>query len=212
MEKLDPDLLEQVIDIEWDMFSTAPNEGGPAECQSQRGTFEIMRKAQAATWNNAVLESYLQDLRDAQAMGRNLMTEKYGRMEQVTFPEEYAKIAHLLPPVSEEVQSLVHELAALHLVWDREAAEKYPLLRGRGRPLTGRQGDPETSAQTYLEGEYSTFSARTLRLLVKREQDAFDSGENLVIEQLDATVRAYGWASIDAAEAHLRGKRKAPRG
>ena len=69
--------IEAVVDIEWIQFQQVHNEGGRASCQDDRETFEIMRKSQFLAWTEEVLESYLQDLRDAWKEGWNLLTEKY---------------------------------------------------------------------------------------------------------------------------------------
>ena len=68
--------IEAVVDIEWIQFQQVHNEGGRASCQDDRETFEIMRKSQFLAWTEEVLESYLQDLRDAWKEGWNLLTEK----------------------------------------------------------------------------------------------------------------------------------------
>ena len=92
------ELMSEIIKLEWDMFSHVSNVGGPA-CQMRPDTFKIMRKSQAATWSDELLASYLEDLKTATREGRNIMTEKYARMMESTFPEEYRKLAASLRPV-----------------------------------------------------------------------------------------------------------------
>lgn len=87
------ELMSEIIKLEWDMFSHVSNVGGPASCQMRPDTFKIMRKSQAATWSDELLASYLEDLKTATREGRNIMTEKYARMMESTFPEEYRKLA-----------------------------------------------------------------------------------------------------------------------
>ena len=87
------ELMSEIIKLEWDMFSRVSNVGGPASCQMRPDTFKIMRKSQAATWSDELLASYLEDLKTATREGRNIMTEKYARMMESTFPEEYRKLA-----------------------------------------------------------------------------------------------------------------------
>ena len=71
--------------------------GNVAICQDDWETFSIMRRSQYETWPAELLESYLNDLLAAKAEGRNLITEKYGRMMESTAPAEYAKIRDALP-------------------------------------------------------------------------------------------------------------------
>ena len=93
------ELMSEIIKLEWDMFSHVSNVGGPASCQMRPDTFKIMRKSQAATWSDELLASYLEDLKAATREGRNIMTEKYARMMESTFPEEYRKLAASLSTV-----------------------------------------------------------------------------------------------------------------
>jgi hypothetical protein len=68
-----------VLEEELSMFQTVPNVGGRASCQDDVRTFQIMRSSQMAGWSEAVLLSYLDDLKEAAMAGRNLFTEKYAR-------------------------------------------------------------------------------------------------------------------------------------
>lgn len=196
------ELVDEIIRAEWDMFSTVPNAGGPAACQSQDQTFEIMRRAQFSTWSEESLISYRRDLAMATAQGRNLMTEKYARMMSVTHPEEYAQIESMLPAIPERVFVLVEAISAQHRMWDERVAEELPKVRGRGRTRDEEaQVGAVPTANTYLIGELLTYSEATLDCLMRDVEAAVSNGRNLVREQLEATVRAYGWESLDAAEA-----------
>ena len=76
MEKMK--LIQRLIEREWTLFDKVRNIGGRASCQDDRKTFFIMRGSQFLSWNVPLLESYENDLRAAQAEGRNLLAEKYG--------------------------------------------------------------------------------------------------------------------------------------
>ena len=73
-------LVQDIINIEWDMFSNVHNTGGKASCQNDKDDFVIMRKSQFSIWGDDTLASYLADLVKAQQDRRNLMSEKYGFM------------------------------------------------------------------------------------------------------------------------------------
>ena len=94
------DLTDDMVAREWEMFVRVSNPGGKASCQQSPGTFAIMRAAQLASWSDALLESYLADLKNAALAGRNLLSEKYGHMMQSTAPDEYARIASRLPVIA----------------------------------------------------------------------------------------------------------------
>lgn len=194
-------LIEEIVTLEWKMFSSVNNVGGPAQCQSQDETFEIMRRAQFRTWSEAALFLYRDDLKRARNEGRNLMTEKYARMMSVTHPEEYALIASQLPVLSQETLCLVDLIAAHHKRWDAEVAEKYPKLRAQGRRRdedSQRGGGP--SANTYLVGELLTYSLATLHQVLTDVETALNEGRNPVAEQLEETVKQYGWPDLATAE------------
>lgn len=200
------DVIKKIIAIEWTMFQDVPNVGGKAPCQDERQTFEIMRMSQAESWSEAALESYLGDLIDAQKLGRNLMTEKYARMMKSTSPMEYAGIEHLLPPVSKEAVELIEEIAAIVLEWEEELSKKYPRLIQRGRPIRST-GDSlfVTSLETYLKGELSTYSLRTLELYrdhVKRQKSDGINGSEITLAR---TIEQYGYRSLEEANEKLNG-------
>ena len=92
-------LVDAVVTAEWEMFSNVQNVGGKASCQMDPKTFRIMRSSQMDNWDDELLGSYLEDLLNARLEGRNLVTEKYARMMESTFPEEYAQLADSLPPL-----------------------------------------------------------------------------------------------------------------
>ncbi len=90
MEKMK--LIQRLIEREWTLFDKVRNIGGRASCQDDRKTFFIMRGSQFLSWNVPLLESYENDLRAAQAEGRNLLAEKYGYMMMWTSPKEFKEV------------------------------------------------------------------------------------------------------------------------
>lgn len=78
-------------------FDKVQNIGGRASCRMTKPTFFLMRSSQLMAWTPAMQQSYLRDLREAQAQGRNPLSEKYGYMMERTSPAEFARIRHQLP-------------------------------------------------------------------------------------------------------------------
>ena len=200
------ELMSEIIKLEWDMFSHVSNVGGPASCQMRPDTFKIMRKSQAATWSDELLASYLEDLKTATREGRNIMTEKYARMMESTFPEEYRKLAASLPPVDKETLQKIEEIVAINVGWKAELFDRYPRLSGKGRPLrTSEDSAMETSFETYLRGELKTYSARTITLLheltLRQQQDGVNGAALNLLNQ----VQQYGYATLEQAEVHRAG-------
>ncbi len=197
------DIISKIIDIEWEFFSQVNNEGGKASCQSRPQTFTVMRKSQFMTWGREVLESYYQDLIDAKESGRNLLTEKYGRMMAWTHPDEYKeRIEPQLPKVWPAALELVDKIAPILLAWHQEYQEKYPRLAAKGRPV-GSKGDADKTAfEPYLRGELLTYSPSTLNLYAAHILKMKEQGLNLSIKAMENTARLYGYESIEKAEAN----------
>lgn len=200
-------LIDEIILLEWEMFTTAQNNGGRASCQDDAPTFKIMRRSQHLIWHMDTLESYLRDLKEAKARGRNIVAFKYAYMMRVTFPEEYERIKDLLPPISPEKKALADEISAFHADWAREKAEKFPLVSGMGRPLTSSEGGRWAAIDNYLYSELLTYSEPTLALCLRDTKAAFDHGENLSIKIVENTARLYGYSDLASLERSMAGEK-----
>ncbi len=199
------ELINQIVEREWRMFQGVENIGGRASCQDDFTTFEIMRSSQASSWSEATLESYLQDLDEAEEAGRNLLSEKYARMMSSTSPLEYRQIERLVPPLDAEVPPLIEKIVQIVLEWEDELSARYPYLVHRGRPVRSAQDSSfGASLETYLRGELATYSHRTLKLhhehLLKQKSQKIN-GSAIVLEN---QVRHYGYKSLEAANSRLK--------
>lgn len=194
-------IIKEIIDIEWPMFAGVNNAGGKASCQMDPETFRIMRTSQYLAWSEELLNAYLQNLKDAKDNGRNLMSEKYGRMMEKTFPEEYKQIAHRLPQVDPEVKRLVNEIVHTHIDWKEELDKKYPFLADRGRPLHSSEetlyGTP--SLETYMRSELQNLSLPTISLYHAETMRRKAEGRSEAEENLANQVRQYGFENLEAA-------------
>lgn len=190
-------VVDEIVSLEWEMFQNTVNEGGRASCQDDYSTFDIMRRSQWEALPENVSASYLRDLHTAVSEGRNLVMEKYARIMAYTFPDEYARIRDLLPPLSDEVESLAEQISARQTDLDAEAWERYPHVRGLGR--SARQGDirGDTAFDVYLKGELLTYSVQTLKLYL--DHMVHYSG-NIVIDILENISRLRGYESLADAE------------
>ncbi len=197
-------LVDEVVAAEWEAFDKVKNEGGRADCQDNWETFSKMRKSQYMTWSIEMLESFLDDMRQAQAKGWNLITEKYARMEESTAPEEYAKIADKLPQRDDHTKAIVEEIVKFQVGFMEELAEDYPKVAGTARAIHTYEDTPyDTSYETYLRGELLTYSERTLSLYGQYVVDHVKSEKNLAIEIMTNTALLYGYKSLDDLESKL---------
>lgn len=194
-------IILDVIKLEWEMFSGVNNFGGRAPCQEDYMTFKIMRASQAEAWTEELLQSYYNDLVQAKSRNRNLMTEKYARMMESTFPEEYKRIAGMLPVVDSRTLDLIEKIIDINLKWKVETADKYPNLTKRGRVIyTKDDSCIYTSFETYLRGELRTYSPNTIQLYYDMTLEYWNRGENIDEIYLLNTVKKYGYDSLEEAE------------
>ncbi len=197
-------LIAEVVRHEWRQFDKVQNEGGRAGCQDDWKTFEIMRTAQYRAWDDELLERYLKDLKDAEENGWNLITEKYARMMQSTDPAAYRQLEDRLPKRSPERLARQEEVIKIHVAWNEEMASCFPKYSGGGRPIHTSEDQPwETSSETYLRGELSTYSDETFRLYREMVLRRYAAGENLVERIATTQVKQYGYQSLEEVEEHL---------
>lgn len=195
-------LVFDVVSAEWDLFQLVENTGGRASCQDDPDTFFKMRMSQWMIYSEETLESYLNDLMTSANEGRNLVYEKYGHMMETTFPDEYEKVKATLPVITDEANAIIDELADIHVKWDKQVNDLYPALRSNGRVFTSADDSmvAGSSSESYLRGEYKTYSLKTLKLIKDQTVKAYENGENLLLKILENEVRFYGYESIEDAD------------
>ena len=199
----------RIVHIEWEMFQKVTNIGGRASCQDDYPTFKINRLSQAESWFEPALESYLEDLEKAESQGRNLLSEKYARMMASTSPSEYERLKHLLPPLEEDILSLVDKIAYIVIEWRQEMTKKYARIIKRGRPFYSSEDTLNvTSFETYLRGELFTYSKKTLAHVyngyLKLKSENINGFEII----LDYMIKQYGYASLEEAERGMSPEQK----
>ena len=199
------DLVNRIVEAEWNAFDQVENEGGRANCQDDWNTFSKMRKSQYLTWSIEMIESFLSDMEEAKAKGWNLITEKYGRMEASTAPEEYAKIESYLPKRDDRTKAIVEEIVKIQVGFMEELAEDYPKVAKTARSIhTFEDTQWNTSYETYLRGELLTYSEETLSLYGAYVLEHVKNEKNLAVEIMNNTAILYGYKSIQDLEDKLK--------
>ena len=195
-------LVFEITQLEWDMFQHVYNTGGRASCQDNPDTFFKMRMSQWLAYSEEVLESYRADCVRAIENGDNLLWQKYARMLETTYPEEYENVKQYLPEISDESREKVEEIVKIHMEWDACMAEHYPNIRERGRVATTGEDDPMagSSMESYLRCELMSCSERTRELIWRETKEAYARGENTLREIIANETRFYGYESLDEAE------------
>ncbi|BBO88087.1 DUF4125 family protein [Desulfosarcina ovata] len=179
--------IEKILNIEWQMFK-AIKSAAPVSCQDSPETFKEVRGSVFEIWSEEMLDSYLGDLKLAQEKGRNLLTEKYARMD------------NLIPPL--KINPLINEIVSIEADWQKELKEKYPLLYAR----TCRGTDAVQNGNNfsiYLKSELETYSDRTIELYYSQIKEASENKKNLSAQALDCLVQKSGYRNIEHAEKYL---------
>lgn len=168
------ELTRFIIDIEQDMFASVQT-SELSSCQENLKTFRVMRWMNHSTHGDEFLDSYFQDLVDAQQEGRNLMTEKY------------AIIQGLIPSdVTETMESVIY----FETQWLGALKDRYPNLLKRFGGF-----------KPYFEAELQVISEKSLDLYHKEIIDGVKAGRNLVQERYENLYRYLGHNSLEEANA-----------
>lgn len=147
----------------------------PAQCQDMLKTFQIMREMSHSVLADDTLASYLQDLNIAESTGRNLMTEKYARME------------NMIPPLNEN--ELIYKIVDIEREWLYEVHKKYPLTVAINGGFI-----------TYAVCELETYSDDTLNLYYRDVFLAATQKRNLVEERYQYLYRSLGFKDLEEVE------------
>ena len=194
-------IINEIIDLEWNEFQQVKNKGGRASCQDDRLNFQIFRESQFMSWTKEMLESYHMDLNDAINNGRNLLSEKYARMMESTSPKDYEKIRNILPEISDEKRKLIEDVSKISVNWTEKLSKDYPELSLNGRPIHTYEDTPyTTSSETYLKGELSTYSERTLKFYYDYIKQLLYDNKNLVEIIMENTIQKYGYETLKEVE------------
>lgn len=161
-------IIDNIIELEWNMFQELKNIGGRASCQDNYPYFRLMRKSQYYAWDMELIESYLNDLSEAKKYGYNVLAIKYGFMEESLDIEHFNKIKDNLPKLEEKRINLNEAIIKLQLEmfeeFQKENKEDSSLMRTL---YSNTDSVNNASYETYLRGELSSYSEKTVYLYGK---------------------------------------------
>ncbi|MFX1492910.1 MAG: DUF4125 family protein [Promethearchaeota archaeon] len=175
MPKNKKKLLKKIIEIEFQMFENVRS-NQPSLCQENPGAFKLMREMNHSALSYDTLKSYLKDLKTAKSKGRNLMTEKYARMN------------NLIPPL--KVNPLIQKIVSIESGWMDELSNQYPLSVNH---------KPNYFIK-YLSCELETYSNNSIELYLKDIQIAKENGANLAKKRFDHLAKELGYSSLKELE------------
>ena len=156
------------------------------------------------TWTTQMLKSYINDFRRAGERGWNLITEKYGRMMESTAPARFAQIKDSFPELPQMKKEIIEEIVKIQVGWMEDFARRYPKAAGSARRIYTAEDTPfDTSYETYLRGEISTYSDETLDLYGRFIAGLCWEEKNLAELTMTNTARLYGYESLQELEKKL---------
>lgn len=186
MDEKKRDLIVRITEIELRMFLTV-SARERASCQEHPEEFKRNREAQFSTWSENTLKSYLNDLILAEAEKRNLMTLKYGRMQNI------------LPGLNSD--PLIEKIVNIQYMWQKKMFEKYPKMMSGARAIDKSEDNAvHTSFETYLRGELETYSGETLRLLYEDMEEYLRKKKNMNEALYTHFVQSLGYQTIEEVE------------
>ncbi len=170
-------IIDAIVDLELQMFQSVnalPGEG--KACQERPDTFKIMRWMHHSVLTPATLTSYLEDLQVAVEQERNLVTEKYARMEGQ------------IPQLKDNPR--IYQIAEIECAWMKELRHRFP------HTIQGN----DNSFRNYLICELETYSDETLERLWGDIQEAQVRNLNLPELRYRNLFRRMGYKSLEEVE------------
>lgn len=177
---------KEILDLEWEMFRTVNGSSTSAPCQERPDTFRQVRGAIFQLWPRKLLAAYLIELTTAKRLGRNLLTEKYARMD------------NLIPPLN--TSPVIDKIVEIETKWQQEIRDRYPALYARSCRSTD-PADNGMNFSVYLRCELETYGDTALELYYEWVELARRSGMNYSLTMLNHIVLNSGFASLEEAEA-----------
>lgn len=191
------EIIKEILDIEWELFTNLNNNGGRASCQDNKQEFYITRSSQWESLSKEIVESYLNDLYRAEDMGRNLLFEKYVYMMEYTHNDEYQKLKMYLPKEDVMKNKIISMIENKVMKWEEELSKKYPKFFSKTRKLDEINSNSIAPVRVYLIGEHKSYSYTTnlyyYDYISKLEY-------NLVEEIFTKIVKKKGFSDLDEAE------------
>ncbi len=177
-------LVKSILDMEYAMFR-AVNGDVNAPCQEQPDSFRKIRESIYDFWSHEMLESYFKDLVVAQRTNRNLVFEKYARMD------------NKIPRINKN--PLIEKIVEIEEIWQDELKKKYPYIYRNTCRDTNAMTDG-SNFKVYLSSELQTYGDKTLDNYWAHIKTAFENGENHSIEMLKQLAKKSGIDNLEKLE------------
>lgn len=181
-------IISAIVSLEWEMFQQVKS-AYPVACQNNPGAFQQIRGSIFDYWPIELLNSYRRDLLAAKKTKRNLITEKYARMD------------NLIPPL--KIHPYIERIVAIEAVWQSEIKSLYPALYQRVCRESNKSNNGSNFC-VYLRSELETYGDQTLKLYYEWVQLALKKNQNHSLDMLQALVQKGGFESVAQAELYFK--------
>ena len=175
-------VVKDIIDIETEMFRGL-NIGEPMP-EDRIKPFRMMRWMTYSVLADETLESWLADLRAAKQARRNVLTEKYARID------------NLIPQIKEH--PLISNIVEAEVRWMEELHHRYPKMIKR------EQANADLFKK-YAMCELETWSDESIELYYRDVCAAQITGKNLPEERYNNMYRRTGQGTLAELETKATG-------
>ncbi len=167
-------IINKIIDIEEKMFVCVRTKE-PADCQNMLRTFRSMRRMSFSVLECDTLNSYLDDLQEAERSSRNLVMEKYARMD------------NLIPVINNS--DVINKIVQIEMGWMQKLHDLYPFSIKF-----------DAGFRIYETGELETYSNHTLDLYYRDLLTAYANDLNLCEKRYLNLYKELGYKSLEEVE------------
>lgn len=198
-------LIREIIKEEYDMFSKVQGLDGRSSCQDDYKTFFVMRYSQHNIFSIKSLENYKLDIIKAKKENRNLISEKYAYMMEITDEEYFNKeLKNKLPLIGENKQILIKMINKIIESDNYLFSQKYPTIFQMIRPQKNKN---VASIDTYFTGELKTLSEKTLENYLSDILLNKLNNKNIVEKIQQKVFEFYGYSNLNDVEKKYLGGR-----
>ena len=113
-------------------------------------------------------------------------------------------ISENFPEIDPQKRSVIEQIVAMQVAWMEEFAKEYPHMASNARSIHTSQDEIwNTSYETYLRGEISTYSDKMLQLYGAYVVEYARADKNLTYAIMENSALLYGYENLEAAENFL---------
>lgn len=188
-------LINEIVELEYEMFDKVIGINGREPCQNDYKTFYIMRYSQHKVFSKQTLESYKDDLIKAKIENRNLVTEKYGYMMEISDNDYYERVLkNRLPLCTKEKIDLINNIMFIlnreNDKFKKNHSKTYEKLRFNNQ-------EKVITMEDYIFGELKTYSKRTLENWISDIVYLIIKGENIFETIQKQIINFYNFEDLD---------------